>query len=90
IVNCGPESEPGHAKPRADLRVEPGQLVHIDLGVKQEGYCSDLQRMWYVRRPGESRPPAGIQRAFSTVVRAIEAGAQALRPGARGFEVDAA
>jgi hypothetical protein len=35
---------------------------------------------------GESAPPADVQRAFNTVVRAIEAGA--LRPGARGFEVE--
>src|SRR5205807_6213593 len=41
IVNSGPASEAGHGKPRADIRVEPGHLVHIDLGVKQEGYCSD-------------------------------------------------
>src|SRR5215470_16954556 len=46
--------------------------------------------MWYVRRQGESGPPADVQWAFGTVVRAIEAGAAALRPGARGFEVDAA
>lgn len=44
IVNSGPESEPGHATPRGDILVEPGHLVHIDLGVKHEGYCSDLQR----------------------------------------------
>jgi hypothetical protein len=53
IVNSGPASEPGHAAPREDILIEPGHLVHIDLGVKHEGYCSDLQRMWYVRRPGE-------------------------------------
>jgi Xaa-Pro aminopeptidase len=90
IVNCGPASEPGHASPRDDLRVEPGQLVHIDLGVRQDGFCSDLQRMWYVRRRGETAPPESVQRAFRAVVRAIEAGAAALRPGVHGFEVDAA
>ncbi len=90
IVNCGPQSEPGHAKPRADLKIEPGQLVHIDLGVRQNGFCSDLQRMWYVRRPGETAPPANVQRAFATVIRAIDAGAALLKPGARGYEVDAA
>jgi len=88
IVNTGPESEPGHGAPRADLFVQPGHLVHIDFGVQYEGYCSDLQRMWYVRRPGEDRAPPEIERAFATVVQAIEASAAALRPGARGYEID--
>src|SRR5258708_3544732 len=74
----------------AASRAGPGHLAHIDLGVRLDGYGSDLQRMWYVRRPGESAPPADVQRAFDTVVRAIDAGAAALRPGARGVEVDAA
>ena len=80
IVNSGPESEPGHAGPRDDIHVEPGHLVHIDLGVQQEGYCSDIQRMWYVRRPGEDQAPPEIQRAFETVLQAIDASAAALRP----------
>ncbi len=90
IVNTGPASEPGHAAPRDDLRVEPGHIVHLDMGVRADGYCSDLQRTWYVRRPGEAGPPEDVRRAFATVLRAIEAGAAALRPGARGHEVDAA
>jgi Xaa-Pro aminopeptidase len=90
IVNSGPASDLGHSHPSATIRVEPGHLVHVDLGVRRDGYCSDLQRMWYVRRPGETAPPADVQRTFDTVVRAIDAGAAALRPGMRGFEVDAA
>ena len=69
---------------------ESGHLVHVDLGVRRNGLCSDLQRMWYVRRPGEAAPPEDVGRAFDTVVRAIAASAAALRPGALGFEVDAA
>ncbi len=90
VVNSGPASDAGHANPRDDILVEPGHLVHIDLGVRVDGYCSDLQRMWYVRRPGETRPPEPVRRAFDAVVRAIEAGVAALRPGAIGHEVDAA
>jgi Xaa-Pro aminopeptidase len=90
IINSGPASEPGHVRPNPEIRIEPGHLVHIDLGVKEDGYCSDLQRMWYVRRPGETGPPESVQRAFATVVEAIEAAAAALRPGVRGHQVDAA
>ena len=46
--------------------------------------------MWYVRRPGEIGPPETVRRAFALVASAIEAGAQILRPGVRGHEVDAA
>jgi Xaa-Pro aminopeptidase len=90
IVNTGPDSEAGHGMPRRDLRVEAGHLVHIDLGIVQDGYCSDLQRMWYVRRPDESAPPEEIRRAFATIVKAIEAGARTLKPGVVGHEVDRA
>jgi Xaa-Pro aminopeptidase len=89
IVNSGPESEPGHARPNPNIRVAPGHLVHVDLGVKKDGYCSDLQRMWYVRRPGEAGPPESVQRAWATVVRAIQVAAARLKPGVRGWEVDA-
>ncbi len=89
-VNSGPDSPVGHAPPQVQISVAPGHLVHIDLGVRQEGYCADLQRMWYVRRPTESGPPPDVQRAWETVVRAIEVGAAALRPGAIAWQVDAA
>lgn len=90
IVNTGPASDLGHTYPSDTVRVEPGHLVHVDLGVRLDDYCSDLQRMWYVRHSGESGPPDDARRAFDTVVRAIDAGAAILRPGVKGFEVDAA
>jgi Xaa-Pro aminopeptidase len=46
--------------------------------------------MWYVRRAGESVAPDEIRRAFATIVKAIEAGARALKPGVAGHQVDAA
>jgi Xaa-Pro aminopeptidase len=88
IVNSGPNSAIGHSHPSESILVEPGHLVHIDLGVQQDGYCSDIQRMWYVRRPGEDAPPPVVQRAFATVLQAIDAGAAALKPGVRGWEID--
>lgn len=88
IVNSGPESDPGHAGPRDDIVVASGHLVHMDLGVQQDGYCSDIQRMWYVRRPGEDAAPADVQRAFATVLQAIDAAAAELKPGVQGYVID--
>ncbi|MBX0330783.1 Xaa-Pro peptidase family protein [Oscillochloris sp. ZM17-4] len=89
-VNTGPDSPLGHVAPQPHITVQPGHLVHMDLGVIKEEYCSDIQRMWYVLRPGESAPPAEVQRAWETVIAAIDAGAAALRPGVYGWQVDAA
>lgn len=88
IVNSGPDSAVGHGVPSEHIKIAPGHIVHIDLGVQQDGYCSDIQRLWYVRRPGETTLPAEIQRAFDTVRQAIREGAKALRPGVKGHEVD--
>ncbi len=89
IVAVGPKAPVGYAMP-GDRRVAPGALVHVDLGIRQEGFCSDLQRVWYVLGEGETEPPPEVQRAFRAVWEAIQAGFQALRPGVRGWEVDAA
>lgn len=89
LVNTGPESDIGHALP-GHLKVEPGHLVHLDFGVKQEGYCSDLQRTWYVLKPGEVSPPNAILDAWQAARRALLAGTEAMRPGTKGWEVDAA
>jgi Xaa-Pro aminopeptidase len=88
MVNTGPLSSAGHGGPGA-LRVEPGHLVHVDFGIKQDGYCSDLQRMWYVLKPDETKAPAHITHAFNAVAKTIQEAAKILRPGIMGWEVDA-
>jgi Xaa-Pro aminopeptidase len=88
-VNAGPESPVGHAAP-TDLKVQPGQLVHFDFGVIEEDYCSDIQRVMYILRPGESRAPKPVQRGFDTIQASIKAAMYAMQPGARGLDVDAA
>ncbi|MEI7577424.1 MAG: Xaa-Pro peptidase family protein [Armatimonadota bacterium] len=90
IVNFGPDSMIGHGVPSAEVRLRPGHLVHIDLGVIVDGYSSDIQRCWYVAEPGESTLPADLEAALAAVTGAIQAGANRLRPGVKGYEVDAA
>jgi Xaa-Pro aminopeptidase len=87
IVTCGPNSAIGHAAPGAVV-LQRGHTLHLDLGVKQDDYCSDLQRMWYVLDDGETEAPAEVQRAFLVVRDAIKAGERALRPGIPGWQVD--
>ncbi len=89
IVTCGPNSPIGHAIP-GDVPLERGHTLHLDLGVKKHGYCSDLQRMWYVLDEGEEEAPADVQHAFDTVFAAIRAGEKALKIGVPGWQVDAA
>ncbi|MDX1599939.1 MAG: Xaa-Pro peptidase family protein [Anaerolineales bacterium] len=89
IVNTGPESAIGHAAP-SDLQVERGHIVHFDFGIRQDGFCSDLQRVWYVLEEGQHEPPPAVQATWKAVRGALLAGAHALRPGARGWQVDAA
>lgn len=89
IVNTGPNSPIGHSVP-SDLVIQPGHILHIDFGVLQNDYCSDLQRCWYVPRTGDSGPTGTVQRGFDTVVMAISAAAEALKPGVLGWQVDEA
>ncbi|MEN6368865.1 MAG: Xaa-Pro peptidase family protein [Thermotogota bacterium] len=85
-VDAGPDKEFGHAGPTT-LRTKAGHLLHFDFGVKADGYCSDLQRMYFFGRRSEI--PAEIQHTFITVRGAIDAAAAFLRPGRVGHEVDA-
>jgi Xaa-Pro aminopeptidase len=89
IVNAGPDSPVGHAGP-GRFKTTRGQLLHIDFGVKKDGFCSDLQRMWYFRERGERRAPDEVRRAWDACWAAMEAGAATLKPGIQGWEVDAA
>ena len=88
IVNAGPESPLGHVRP-GDLKIERGQILHIDFGIKQDEYCSDIQRVAYFLAHGESHPPEPVQRGFETIVRAIQAAIAVMKPGIPGREVDA-
>lgn len=87
IVNAGPNSSAGHASP-GDIRIEPGRLVHLDFGLKVGGYCSDLQRMWYVARPSDSGAPQYIQHAFNAVAKTIRECGEMLKPGVVGWQID--
>jgi Xaa-Pro aminopeptidase len=88
-VAIGPNTFYGHAGP-SDIAAEPGHLIFVDLGVRLDGYCSDLQRTFYIAQPDEDAPPPAVRACFKTVREALEAGAAALRPGIAHYQVDEA
>ena len=79
----------GHSA-ASDALILPGSVVHIDAGADEDGYKSDIQRLAYVLRPGETVAPPEVVKAFETVRAANRASAAALKPGATGTSVDAA
>jgi Xaa-Pro aminopeptidase len=86
-VNAGPDSPVGHVGP-LEIRAQRGQLVHFDFGVRQDDYCSDIQRLVYLLEEGESEAPPNVQDAFGTVVSAVQKAVAAMKPGVTGLEID--
>ncbi len=86
-VNAGPLSPVGHSGP-TDIQIERGHLLHFDFGVKFEGYCSDIQRVAYVLREGETEAPKEVQRGFAVIRSAIENARAAMKPGVTGNSID--
>ena len=89
LVNFGPPAFMGHAGP-SDRELRAGDVIHVDVGLIVDGYASDLQRTWYWRRPGETEAPPDVRRTFEATRAALDAGVAAIKPGVKGFEVDAA
>ena len=87
-VNSGPNSPIGHNGP-TDIKVERGHLLHFDFGVRYEEYCSDIQRVAYVLREGETEAPIEVQRGFITIRTAIEKSRAAMKAGVTGNSIDA-
>jgi Xaa-Pro aminopeptidase len=87
-VFTGPEHAGAHYGP-TKRKIAPGHVLNIDFGVKVGGYCSDLQRTWYIRRKGESKAPKEVQHGFDVIRDSIRLAAEALRPGAVSWKIDA-
>jgi Xaa-Pro aminopeptidase len=52
IVAGGPWSAQPHAQPR-DHKLKKGEMVVIDMGVRHDGYCSDLTRTIFLGKPDD-------------------------------------
>jgi Xaa-Pro aminopeptidase len=86
-VFTGPDTAGAHYNPTKRV-VKRGHILNIDFGVKVDGYCSDLQRTFYILQKGEKRAPADVQKGFDTIVNSIEESRKAIRIGMKGVEID--
>jgi len=86
-VNAGPESAVGHVGP-TEITIQRGQVLHFDFGVKQDEYCSDIQRVVYFLGEGEKEPPQKVLHGFNTIVNAIQKTVAGIKPGMTGAQVD--
>ena len=77
---------------RSDLRtvIQPGDLLHCDVGFTYLGLTTDQQQHAYVLRPGESAAPDGIRRALQTGNRVQDIHMEEMEIGRTGNEVLAA
>jgi Xaa-Pro aminopeptidase len=84
IVASGPRSAWAHARPTSKL-LRKNELVVLDQGAILRGYCSDLTRTVFL-----GRAPVKVRRLYRAVLEAQGAAREAIRPGVRASEVDAA
>ena len=70
--------------------IERGDVVVIDWGVCFLNLCTDMKRMAYVLKPGETRAPTSYQKAFDQAVRVRDTIRATIKPGRRADETLAA
>jgi Xaa-Pro aminopeptidase len=84
IVAGGERSALPHAQPTA-ARLANRQLVVVDMGALQDGYCSDMTRMLFL-----GNPTPKVKRMYGAVLEAQLAAIDAVRAGALTRNVDRA
>lgn len=87
-VFTGPDTAGAHYAP-SDKKVERGHILNMDFGVKVNGYCSDMQRTFYIMKEGETEVPADVQKGFDTIVEAVGQSQQGMKAGIEAKEIDA-
>jgi len=83
IAASGPNSALPHAIP-GDRRLQAGEPILFDWGVKLEGYCSDTSRTIFLGKPDST-----FKKVYSTVLNAQKKAIGAIGPGISSKAIDA-
>jgi Xaa-Pro aminopeptidase len=78
---------PGMDKTPPRTVIQPGDLLHVDVGFSYLGLTTDHQQHTYLLRPGESDAPEGLQRALAIGNRLQDILMSEMRVGLTGNEV---
>jgi Xaa-Pro aminopeptidase len=83
IVASGPNGSKPHARFSSD-RLVPGTPITIDMGMRLDGYCSDMTRTVFYKEC-----PPQWEKIYMTVRAAKDAAMAAVKPGLLGKDIDA-
>lgn len=86
-VSVDPNVPSGHMG-IIDTPIKKGYLINIDYGIAHDGYCSDMQRMYYVLKDDEDDAPQEAKIGFYAIRDAIQEAADMMKPGVTGYMVD--
>jgi Xaa-Pro aminopeptidase len=86
-VFAGPNPNGPHEGP-SDKVLTKGTIVNMDFGIKLNGYCSDIQRTWYILNDDETKAPSEVQKGFEIIRDSIQMVADKLKPGVKGCDMD--
>jgi Xaa-Pro aminopeptidase len=70
-----------------DPIIEPGDVLHCDVGITVARLNTDTQHLAYVLRPGESDAPEGLRRALANANALQDIVMAEIRPGRSGNEI---
>lgn len=82
IIGFGKNSASPHHQ-NTNRRLKRGDIVLIDMGMKYQGYCSDMTRMIFTKKPTQVE-----QKIYSIVLEAQEKAIKQLKAGVKGSTAD--
>ena len=85
VYITGPD---GIAATSTDRIIQRGDLLMIDWGVGLMNFHTDMKRIAYVLREGETTPPAGLQHAFDQGLKVRDVIRRTIKPGRTAAETE--
>ena len=70
-----------------DPVIQPGDVLHCDVGITVARLNTDTQHLAYVLLPGETDAPAGLKQALANANAMQDFAMEEIRPGRTGNEI---